>query len=141
MINSAKKFAQSYLQDSKGATAIEFALIAIPFLLIILGTMEAGRSVWIVNSVRYSIEETTRYAAINGDLADDALQSYARGKLNEINVNSANLMISSTRFTSNSVDFVRIDGQYTLQTILNNFFPGEFGNFTIETSAKRPVVN
>jgi Flp pilus assembly protein TadG len=37
---------RSFLGDSRGANAIEFALLAGPFLLLMLGTIEFGRAFW-----------------------------------------------------------------------------------------------
>lgn len=37
---------RSFLGDSRGASAVEFALLAGPFLLILLGTIEFGRAIW-----------------------------------------------------------------------------------------------
>ena len=41
----------------EGATAVEFALITIPFLMIVLGTVEFGRLIWI----RQAIEATATH--------------------------------------------------------------------------------
>jgi Flp pilus assembly protein TadG len=37
---------RTFLGDSRGANAIEFALLAGPFLLLMLGTIEFGRAFW-----------------------------------------------------------------------------------------------
>lgn len=48
-----------FLSDRSGATATEFALVAVPFLLILFGLIEFGRAYWI----RQSLYETAIAAA------------------------------------------------------------------------------
>jgi Flp pilus assembly protein TadG len=42
---------RGFRRDDRGAAAVEFALIAVPFLLLILGGFEFGRLLWIRNAL------------------------------------------------------------------------------------------
>lgn len=48
-----------FFRDRRGASAVEFALLAGPFLLLVLGTVEFGRAYW----YRHVIQETAINAA------------------------------------------------------------------------------
>jgi Flp pilus assembly protein TadG len=61
--HSAAGFA--LLKCRKGATAIEFGLIAPAFLLLVLGTIEFGRVFWTWNALTYSVAEASRCASID----------------------------------------------------------------------------
>lgn len=61
----------------RGATAVEFALVAPIFLLIILGVFEVGRLFWIKSSMQYAVEESARYVMLNTSTTTSALETYA----------------------------------------------------------------
>ena len=62
-----------------GTTAVEFALLAIPFLLLVTGTMDATRFVWTNFSLQYAVEATARCVAVNTATCDSKadVQTYA----------------------------------------------------------------
>ncbi|MCB1650883.1 MAG: pilus assembly protein [Alphaproteobacteria bacterium] len=140
MLHRLFQFLNSYSRNRDGATAIEFALVAIPFLLIIFGVMEGGRLVWSMNAVQYAVEETSRYAALNPDLSTSAFQEYALDRLADMYVPGEALTLSSSTVTSNGIDFVQVDGQYTYATMLGSFLPGDFGDFDFQSSVRKPLV-
>ncbi len=49
----------------RGASAVEFALVAPVFLLLIAVIFEFGRVMWIKNTMQYAVEEAGRYAMVN----------------------------------------------------------------------------
>lgn len=140
MIN-LKSIFNKYIASEDGATAVEFSLVVLPFMLLSLGIMEAGRIAWTVNSVRYSIEETNRYASINSGLDAQAIEQYARGKLTGMMISSDALQILSTVSTANGIDFIEVEGSYEVSTSLTGFIPGDFGKFNFTTTARKPVIN
>lgn len=53
------------LRSCEGATAIEFALMAVPYFTLFLGIAEFSRVVWTQSALQFEAERTARYAAIN----------------------------------------------------------------------------
>jgi Flp pilus assembly protein TadG len=53
-----------FLQDRRGATAVEFALVAAPFMLLILGTIEYGRLIYLHHAVEETAIEGARCAGV-----------------------------------------------------------------------------
>ncbi len=53
------------VRSAKGATAVEFAIIAPIFLIMLLATFEVGRAMWIKGTMQYAVEETARYSMVN----------------------------------------------------------------------------
>jgi Flp pilus assembly protein TadG len=52
------------LRNNRGATAVEFALVALPVLLFILGIMQVGFIVWTDNLLHFAVDATARCAAV-----------------------------------------------------------------------------
>ena len=136
-----KKLFQTYKRSNDGATAVEFSLVALPFIMMLFGIIEVGRAVWTMNGVQYAVEQTGRYAALNSDLTNEEFQTYAENELSGMRVPSTSLQISSTTFTSSGVNFIEIEGDYSISSILTNLLPNNFGNFDFETRVRRPIID
>ncbi len=54
----------SFFQDRRGAAAVEFALIAAPFFLLILGTVEYGRLLYLHHAVEETAIDGARCAGV-----------------------------------------------------------------------------
>jgi Flp pilus assembly protein TadG len=51
--------------SKRGASAVEFGIIAPAFLVLLIGTIEGGRMLWTLNALHYSVQEAARCASIN----------------------------------------------------------------------------
>jgi len=61
---SAKRVAQcgrSFIKDSKGAVAVEMALVSIPFLTMMFGILNTGLYFYAINCVDRALEDAARY--------------------------------------------------------------------------------
>jgi Flp pilus assembly protein TadG len=70
------------MRAQAGSVALDFALIATPLLLLLLGTMELGRMLWYQNALNYSVEEAARCATIDvhNCATTDQIKSYAAAR-------------------------------------------------------------
>lgn len=59
-MHEARRLGLRYLSDRAGVTAIEFAIVALPFLLIVLGTMEMGLAFFVNRLLDNAVLETAR---------------------------------------------------------------------------------
>ena len=57
-----------------GATIVEFALVAPPLLMLLLGIMETGRALWTQNALNYAVEQAARCASIDQNNCGNAGQ-------------------------------------------------------------------
>ena len=55
---------KSLFKNNRGATAVEFALVALPMLWFILGIMQIGYLVWVANLLHVSVDEAARWGGI-----------------------------------------------------------------------------
>ncbi|GBD16649.1 hypothetical protein HRbin26_01550 [bacterium HR26] len=56
-----------------GQSTVEFALIAVPFFLLVFGIIEGGRLVFTYHEIQNAAREGTRYMVAHGAFADDPL--------------------------------------------------------------------
>jgi Flp pilus assembly protein TadG len=54
-----------FFKNNRGATAVEFGLVALPVFLFIFGMMQTGYIVWIDNLLHVSVDTAARCAAVN----------------------------------------------------------------------------
>jgi Flp pilus assembly pilin Flp len=135
------KFLSQYKKNTQGSTAVEFALIAVPFLLLIFGVVESGRMIWTMNGIRYAIEETSRYASINLDAPVQELYDYAEVNLEGMLIESDPLQLTTSTWTSNGTDFVEVQARYEYATMFSALLPNEYGIVDFETVSRKPVLN
>ena len=67
--------------DRRGATAVQFALIATPLLLFLFGIEETSRIMWTQAAINMAVEDAARYSSVNGPVgactASGTVTSYA----------------------------------------------------------------
>jgi Flp pilus assembly protein TadG len=73
-----------------GNTALEFAIIAPVFLLLLLGTIEFARLCWTQSTLQQAVEAAARCASVNTTICDNATDtaSYAAKQMYGLSVSS-----------------------------------------------------
>ena len=64
MVNRLRAVRRRFTRDERGATIVEFALIAPLFLLIVFAAIDVGRAYYTVNQLATAVREGARYAAM-----------------------------------------------------------------------------
>ncbi len=90
--------------SGRGAVAIEFAFLLLPFLLILYGIIEFSRVFWIQNTLEYAVEEAARFAIVNDKNPlyvnnadfDTAIQAVARQNVAGLDPNDPTLTFGAT---------------------------------------------
>ena len=132
------KFLNRLWKDTKGATAVEFGMVAVLFLLMIFGTIELGRIFWVYNTMQSALEQTARYYITNTATSDAALQTYAQGKMTAMKLDGSLLTVTVTKTTSLSIKFIQFDGTYAYSPLLT-IIPQFSGlHFTSKTRISYP---
>ncbi len=80
-----------FCRRREGATAVEFALLLLPTLALILGTVEVGRFMWMQASLQYVADTAARCAAVDPTNcgSQTQLQAYAAAHSPGINFSLA----------------------------------------------------
>ena len=86
------------LRCGNGTAAVEFALLALPLVGLVCGTMQLGYVMWTYSSLQYASERAARCAAVNasdcGTVA--ATQAYAAAQAALPGVQASNFSVTDS---------------------------------------------
>lgn len=111
-----KQAAIKLIRSKNGATAVEFAIIAPVFLIMLLATVEVGRAMWIKSTMQLAVEETARYALVNTSVTTAALETYAVTKV--VGADATDMVFQAVQDTSGGTTFVTISGSYSFSVLV-----------------------
>lgn len=74
---------RSWLGDTGGATAAEFALVLPLFIVMVMGVFEFGWTQHCLSSTRYAMETAARDLMLNPSLTEAELQTRVRAQLQD----------------------------------------------------------
>jgi Flp pilus assembly protein TadG len=123
----------NFFKNNRGATAVEFALVALPVMLFILGIIQTAWVLWVDNLLHFSVDVAARCAAVrsttspcNGsDMVTPATTAFAPLKVSLPFQNNA---------TCTSGGGVGVTGTYTVNFLL-------VVNFTLTATSCYPTVS
>ena len=79
-----RRFVRPLARDRRGATAVEFALIATPLFLFLFGIEETARAMWTQAAINMAVEDGARYSSVSGPTgsctAAATVKSYAAAR-------------------------------------------------------------
>lgn len=90
MIPAAKKSWRAFRRNDAGTTAVEFALILAPFLMLVVGGFYVALLTFTASSLRYAVEAGARCASVNTTTCSNSATtiSYARTQFGAANASS-----------------------------------------------------
>ncbi|HEY9163605.1 MAG TPA: TadE/TadG family type IV pilus assembly protein [Magnetovibrio sp.] len=130
-----KEFVQGR-RGERGATAVEFALVAPVFLLFVLGIIDLGRLFYVKNIMQYAVEQTARYAMVHPTASQVSLETYAE--------NQAESLFSGITFIADApgtdvvggVNYRSITATYTFSYMMPLI---TVGDVPLSSSSRTPV--
>ena len=117
----------------RGNVAVEFALAAPIFLILVIGLTDFGRLFWVKNTLQFAVDETARYAMVNPGIAPALLVAHANSRVSGI-IGGATFTATAT--SSGGIDYRTITGQY-LFTYYTPIIP--MGTLTLQASSTTPI--
>lgn len=109
-----------FLSDRKGATAIEFALIAVPFLGLLFATFDLGLSFLVERNLDEAVQNAARQIRI-GAMQGSATVTAAKFVSNYVCPTSGSLLSSIVNCSQLIVD-VRTATSFTANDMTNDFY-------------------
>lgn len=113
------------LRDRRGVAAVEFALVASGFLLLLLGAIEIGLLWWTENGLQATAALTARYAALHPDATTSQTQAFAvstaSGWILPNAITTADVTVTSASACHGSAGGY---SQFTLVTITSELWSG-----------------
>lgn len=113
-----------FWKDTRGATAVEFGMVAVLMLVTLFGIIELGRIFWTQNAVQSAVELTARRFIVSTSMTDAELQTYARAAMTNMQLDGSALTLTVTKTTSQSIKFIELNGDFTyspLGTLITQF--------------------
>ena len=109
-----------------GNSAIEFAIVAPVFLLLMLGTMEFARLFWTQSTLQQAVQAAARCASVNTTTCDNAAdtQTYAANQMFGLNVSSS--VFTATTANCGSVTGNKVSGSLQFNFIAKGLFPSSW---------------
>ena len=115
------------LGDTRGATAVEFAMVIGPLVLVLFGIIEFGRMIWTNNALQETAIDAARCAGIlesscasGGAYSSANTATYAQSVANGWGITVPTSSITSTASTSCAgvSGFSQVTISYTFQTVV-----------------------
>jgi Flp pilus assembly protein TadG len=125
-------------RDEEGATAVEFAIVAVLFLTISFAIIELGRMFWIWNSMEYAMERAVRYTLVEPDATDAELEEVAVQHMTGMKVDVTGLDFSTARSVVSGIEVVEAHGEYVYTPMLP-LLPATWDALTLSATARLPV--
>ena len=148
---------------ARGATLIEFALVMLPLMTLIFGTIEFGRYFWVQHAIQFATREGVRLALTGRQLTDKNGNPMTReasiiqtiDDKASIAVRTADLQISiypvnpdfsdpvgwqGTQSAGNPGDYMRVRVRYQFQ-FLTPVFTAMLANGTMQVQAQSTYKN
>ena len=110
----AKKW-RKYFSNESGVAAVEFAIVAPVFIMLVMAIIDFGRIYFIKSSMQYVVEQAARHAMVNQSISASDLNVFANTEATNVGLNDA--VFASTPDDSGTVNFMIITGTYNFTFI------------------------
>lgn len=126
----------TFRRDRKGATAVEFAIVAPLIFLSVLGTFETGRALYVRNHLSEAIATGARQAIISGATNTTAIETAIRAKFHSNE--QSKFVVNQTNQTIGGRVFKKIEIVYNHSYIIH--FGGLFHGLTFTMDRYVPAT-
>ena len=114
LLNGITK-ARGAVHSDRGATAVEFALVAPIFLIFVIGIIDLGRLFYIKNVMQSTVEQSARYAMVNPSASQSALEAYANTRATSLFSGITFVADAPGTDVVNSINYRTITASYAFQ--------------------------
>ena len=125
----------AYVRAARGAAALEFAIVAPAFVVLVVGILQLGYTLHNGASVRWAVETAARTALLNGDATESTIQAAVDAQLAALGSTAA-IDIAYAVDTTGSVDVGRITGVYSHRVSVP-LVPEFDARFSVDVSVPR----
>lgn len=107
---------RKFLAGLRGATAVEFALVALPFVILMLALIEFGRALHISNGLANAADRAQRQIIIDAAATSTSLTSSARD--NFLAGDPSKLEVLLSEGTSGTTTYRMVELSYTMTLLV-----------------------
>lgn len=84
-----------FRRSKDGAVAVEFALVIVPFLMLVFGIFETGQVLWASSQIDFHVDDIVREAAVDSSITSGQIQSRITSSLSGLE--ASRLAVNVTR--------------------------------------------
>lgn len=107
---------RSFLKHDRGTTAIEFALIGLPIIILTIGLLEFGRGLHIRNALNDAADRAQRAVLVDHTVSDAELEAHIRASFHAGPPDA--LMIVHGTEVLNGLDYRRVDLSFEMRLLV-----------------------
>lgn len=131
-----RRAATTFLKNSLGAAALEFALVAPLLFAAVLGTFETGRVIYQQNHLSAAIAAGARSVTLNGAADETAIRNAILAKYSDADRTHVAITLASEAISGKQ--FKKIIVTYDHHTLVN--YGTHFSDFTLKATRHVPDV-
>ena len=135
-----RKQQNTFIKNEDGATAVEFALIAMIFLGVVFAVIEAGRVFWTQNAIQFALENASRERLVDPDLTEAEIVALAEESMQSMFVSPTPLDLDVLEVTEEGITYLEMDAVYNYSPMIGVLIPDNWSNIVLEGSARRPLM-
>ena len=135
MIGALRRNLVRFSHDRSGASAVEFALVLPAFLMLIFGTIEFSRLIFVGSSVQWATDRAARLAVIDPDVSVTAIEEEIVSLLDM--AGSPPVDVSLTTTTVGTVEVIQVNAHYD-HLVEGPLIPSFTIGFDFETNIPKP---
>lgn len=124
--------------DRAGTSAVEFAIIALPLMVAITGTIETGRAFWTWSLIGHESENAVRRVIIADAVTPGAVESDIRTALARLAQSDLAIDVAITPASAGAPGTLNVDVVFSFRTALSFVWPTPIA---ITQSVQYPIVN
>jgi len=103
-----------FRRANDGAVAVEFALVIVPFLVMVFGIFETGQVLWASSQIDFNVDRVVREAAVDSSITAGQIETRITSSLTDLNADR--LAVNVTR-NNGSPDVVTVSVTYTYMPV------------------------
>ncbi|MDP2124404.1 MAG: pilus assembly protein [Parvibaculum sp.] len=127
-----------FLAARAGTSAVEFAIIALPLMVAIIGTIETGRALWTWSLISHETDNAVRRVIIANTATAGAVESDIRTALSRLKQDDLAVNVAVTAASAGAPGSLSVTVVFSFRTALSFVWPTPI---PISQSVQYPIVN
>jgi len=108
--------ASNFIASTKGASALEFALVFPLFVMLLFGIIEFGRALSVQNELEFAASQASRMVMIDDSVSNSALETRIRSILHDLSDTDLNVVTSTDTVDGQGYRVVNISYPHQIST-------------------------
>jgi len=118
-----------------GAVAVEFALVIVPFLVMVFGIFETGQILWASSQIDFNVDRVVREAAVDSSITAGQIETQITDSLSDLD--GSRLAVNVTR-NNGTPDILTVSVTYTHMPVTPFLFSD---GVTLSHTSSYPMID